>query len=109
MVDEAQLQIHEFTSLTPYALTCTVRCVAGTVHLGDTARLVSRSVDRPIAAGLTISAIEYYGKIPMDFVDLGRTALVTATGTIDDRATRAAAAGVAPAELFRVGLFLTVP
>lgn len=106
MADMATLQVHQITELTPGALSCTVRCLAGVVRVGDPVRLVVRGADRPLADHLTISAIEFGGGIPMEFVDLGRTALVAATGTIDEAAVRAAVAGTAPDELFRLGLLL---
>jgi hypothetical protein len=104
MADEAKLQIHQFFELTSRSLSCTVRCLSGVVRVGDSVRLVSRAADRPLAEGLTISYIEFAGDIPMEFIDLGRTALVTATGAIDDAAVRAEVAGTAPDELFRLGL-----
>lgn len=112
MADVAKLQIHQFFELTPRSLSCTVRCLSGLVRLGDSVQLVSRAAgDRPLAEGLTISYIEFGGGgggIPMEFIDLGRSAFVTATatGTIDDAAIRAEVAGTAPNELFRLGLLL---
>lgn len=114
MADVAKLQIHQFFELTPRSLSCTVRCLSGLVRLGDSVQLVSRAAgDRPLAEGLTISYIEFGGGgggIPMEFIDLGRSAFVTATATatatIDDAAIRAEVAGTAPNELFRLGLLL---
>ncbi len=89
MAEEPQLQLAEIVQLTFRSLSCTVRCVAGTVRLGDTVDLIPASADPPIAKGLTVSSIEYGGNIAMDFIDLGRTALVTVTGRIDVAALRA--------------------
>lgn len=104
MDDRPQLRLTEIVELTHRSLRCTVRCVAGTVWLGDTVELLLSAADRLVAEGLTVSAIELAGGVPMDFVDLGRTALVTATGPIDGAALRAVLAGfafeqVVPADL----------
>ena len=72
-------------------------------------RLVSPAVALPIADGLTIARIELYANMPVEFIDLGLTALVTATGTIDVAAVRASAAGAAPGEQVRLDLRLTAP
>ncbi|SDZ47072.1 hypothetical protein SAMN05444365_12111 [Micromonospora pattaloongensis] len=39
MVDRPQLRLHEIIRLTYSSLTATVRCVAGTVRLGDRVEL----------------------------------------------------------------------
>ncbi|TDB81573.1 hypothetical protein [Micromonospora sp. KC721] len=108
MADQPQLQLNEIVELTSGSLTATVRCVAGTVRRGEAADLVPAAADRPVAENLTISAIEYAGGIPMDFVDLGRTALVTVTGSIDEAALRAVVAGNAPEQVVRADLRLIV-
>jgi hypothetical protein len=51
---------------------------------------------------LTVSTLWRNGDL--SFVDRGMTARVTATGATDVVAVRAAAVGVAPGELFRLGL-----
>jgi hypothetical protein len=107
MDDEPQLQLFEIKELSPTSLRCTVRCVAGTVRLGATVEL-RPAAGRPVAAGLTVSAIEYAGGVAMEFVDLGRTALVTVTGPIDEVALRAVAAGDAPEQVVPVDLRLVV-
>ncbi|MFC6019947.1 hypothetical protein ACFP2T_27580 [Plantactinospora solaniradicis] len=108
MADVPQLQLFEIVELTPGSLSGTVRCVAGTVRLGDRVELLP-AAGRPVAEGLTISAIEYAGGIPMEFVDLGRTALVTVTGLIDEAALRAMVAGNAPDQVVPADLRLIVP
>lgn len=100
MVDEAQLQIYELTHLSFGSLTCTVRCLAGVVRVGESVQLVSPAADGPIADGLAISGI--WRHVDMPFIDGGMTARITVTGAIDVAAIRAAAAGVAPAELYRL-------
>ncbi|MFF0374009.1 hypothetical protein [Actinoplanes missouriensis] len=107
MDDEPQLQLVEIKELSPTSLRCTARCVAGMVRL-DAAVDLRPAGGRPIAEGLTISAIEYAGGVAMDFVDLGRTALVTVTGSIDEAALRAVAAGDAPEQVVPVDLRLVV-
>jgi hypothetical protein len=107
MDNEPQLQLIEIRELTPGSLSCTVRCVAGTVRLGETVEL-RPAADRPVAEGLTITAIEYAGGVPMDFVDLGRTALITVTGPIDEAALRAVVAGDAPEQVIPADLRLVV-
>lgn len=103
MDDQPQLQLAEIVELRHRSLRCTVRCVAGTVRLGDTVEL-RPAAGRPVAEGLTVSAIELAGRVSTDFVDLGRTALVTVTGSIDGAALRALLPGfafqqVVPADL----------
>ncbi len=106
MADAARLQIHQIFELSPRTLTCTVRCLSGLVRVGDPLRLTLGAADRPLAEALTISHIELAGNMPFEFIDLGRTALVTVTGPIDDEAVRAGVAGVAPDELFRLRFLL---
>jgi hypothetical protein len=100
MADAAQLQIHQLFELSRRSLTCTVRCVSGLIRVGASMRLLLGAVDRPLAESLTVSSIRLAGNQPIDFIDTGRTALVTVTGLIDDAAVRAAVAGTAPDELF---------
>ncbi|WP_250038379.1 hypothetical protein [Paractinoplanes maris] len=108
-MDEApQLQLAEIVQVTYGSLTCMVRCVAGTVRLGETVELRSATIDLSIAAGLTVAVIEYYDGIFMDFVDLGRTALVTVTGPIDVSALRALAPKKSPEHLREADLRLVV-
>ncbi|MEU8657324.1 hypothetical protein [Actinoplanes philippinensis] len=107
MDDQPQLQLFEIKELSPTSLRCTVRCVAGTVRLGATVEL--RPVaGRPVAGNLTVTAIEYAGGVVMEFVDLGRTALVTVTGPIDEVALRTVAAGDGPEQVAAVDLRLVV-
>ena len=103
------MQINELVHLTYTSLTCTVRCLAGTIRVGDPVRLVSPAAELPVVEGLTISKIEVYANMPVEFIDLGLTARVTATGAIDVAAVRASAAGAAPGELVRLELRLTAP
>jgi hypothetical protein len=88
--EEPQLQLYDIVNLQYGSLTCTVRCVAGTVRLGETVDLrPATQPDRPLNEGLTVSDIKYAGDIPMTFVDLGRTAEVKVTGKLDVAAIRA--------------------
>lgn len=104
MADEAQLQIHEFTHLSYGSLTCTVRCLAGVIRVGESVQLVSPAANEPIVEGLAVSGIWRHGDLP--FIDGGMTARVTVTGAIDVAAIRAAAAGVPPDEVWRLDLRL---
>ena len=106
MADAVRLQIHEFYELSSRSLTCTVRCLAGPARVGASVQLILRDADRPLAERLTISDIQLYANVPVDFLDPGMTAIVTATGPIDDAAVRSGVAGTAPDELFLLGLLL---
>lgn len=107
MDDEPQLRLIEIFALTSESLVCTVRCVAGTVRLGETLELRT-AAGQHIAEGLTISVIEYVGDVLMDFIDLGRTALVTVTGSIDEAALRAVVPGDAPEHVVPANVRLVV-
>lgn len=108
MDERPQLQLAEIVELTHRSLRCTVRCVAGTVFLGDAVELFLSAAGRLVAEGLTVSAIELAGRVQMDLVDLGRTALVTVTGPIDVAALRAVLAGPAFEQVVSADLRLIV-
>lgn len=80
MAAAARLQISEFTHLSYGSLTCTVRCLAGVVRVGDRVRLASAA--GPVAGGLAVSQIWRHGDLP--FIDLGMTARVTVTAAAID-------------------------
>src|SRR5688572_10540689 len=106
LADEAELQIFDLIRVEFRSLTCTVRCLAGEMRVGDQVYLVSPDAYRPIVEALTVSGIELVAGIPATAVDLGRTALVTVTGTVDVAAVRAVASGVDPGEAWRLDLRL---
>ncbi|GID28330.1 hypothetical protein [Paractinoplanes brasiliensis] len=105
MADEARLQISEFTHLSYGSLTCTVRCLAGVVRVGDRVRLRS-AASGSMAGGLTVSQIWRYGDVP--FIDLGMTARVTVTSApaIEVAAIKRAAEGTPAGQWHRLGFQL---
>ncbi|MCA2216556.1 hypothetical protein [Jidongwangia harbinensis] len=108
MDDDPQLQLFAIVGLTHRSLSGTVRGVAGTVRVGDTVELRLAAADRPVAEKLTVTTIEYAGGVPMDFVDPGRTALISVTGPIDVAALRAVMAGHAAEQVDPADLRLVV-
>lgn len=107
MSDGVQLLIHEFIDLSPRSITCTVRCVSGSVRVGQFIRLIQEAAGVALGGRLTLAGIQLYVDVPLQELTEGLTAIVTADGPIDDRAVRTGVSTAEPGKLFSRGFLLT--